>query len=515
MNYFLFLFLSIVIFFVIHLYFIYFNGNIEFFVNNNNNNNNSDNNNGNNNNGNNDSQSKKKLAYDSVEIDDRFNMFKDTKQYLKKPQSYKCYNDSQFSREILNPQNKIMPQVYFNDQNSLKSRIINVDDFQNNILDKIVGNYKNNSLKETDFIEAKDPKFKPLEAQEYTSVNEDIVDSLLEKIKGIIDNEFYNYVSQSSHSTEIKCNIPKEDCETHLVNPGIIQIKENDKYILYILQFTYYIKLKAYAYVIVTECYIPRESINIDTEGIIINYLHLLGLDPEQNLMLQDGYTKMHIDNKVNIYNDYPYTPYETGHNYHRSSNEVVFLKLNDSQIQQMLDNRETLQQEHQTESTAVCINSKGDILPYTTKEECESTVDFNGNPKSADDIGTFDSPCKVDSDCPFYGNNGNLNYPNERGKCINGQCELPVNVNSLSYREYNDKPGEYKPFCYGCSDDKMDKCCEIQDKIVAGTATTDEVTEYGLSGKLFISADYAFSDDFNERITYQTDLNEKGIEVN
>ena len=60
-----------------------------------------------------------------------------------------------------------------------------------------------------------------------------------------------------------------------------------------------------------------------------------------------------------------------------------------------------------------------------------------------------------------------------------------------------------------------MDKCCEIQDKIVAGTATTDEVTEYGLSGKLFISADYAFSDDFNERITYQTDLNEKGIEVN
>ena len=151
-----------------------------------------------------------------------------------------------------------------------------------------------------------------------------------------------------------------------------------------------------------------------------------------------------------------------------------------------------------------------GEMLNYRTKEECEATTDDAGNPKES---GTYDNQCSTDSECPFYLKN--TNYENTRGKCLDtGFCELPINIQSLSYKNFDDED-EYYPYCYGCPIDKMDGCCKIQEKIIDGTATDDEIAEHGLENKEFSSPDYAFKDDFNERLTYQSELNDKGLEVN
>ena len=79
---------------------------------------------------------------------------------------------------------------------------------------------------------------------------------------------------------------------------------------------------------------------------------------------------------------------------------------------------------------------------------------------------------------------------------------------------EYNDKQNYY-PYCYGCPIDKMDTCCEIQKKIMDGTAATTEIEEHRLTDVNLVSPDYAFENDFDERLKVQAELNKRNIEVN
>ena len=51
--------------------------------------------------------------------------------------------------------------------------------------------------------------------------------------------------------------------------------------------------------------------------------------------------------------------------------------------------------------------------------------------------------------------------------------------------------------------------------KIINGTATTDEITEHGLTDVNLESPDYAFENDFDDRLKVQNELNERNIEVN
>lgn len=86
------------------------------------------------------------------------------------------------------------------------------------------------------------------------------------------------------------------------------------------------------------------------------------------------------------------------------------------------------------------------------SKEACESPYDAMGNPKSQVDI--WDKPCQVDSDCPFFKLNA------KHGGCLPGKyCEMPLGVEQLSYRKYNQ---ESIPICYGCAVDESD-CCSKQ----------------------------------------------------
>ena len=76
---------------------------------------------------------------------------------------------------------------------------------------------------------------------------------------------------------------------------------------------------------------------------------------------------------------------------------------------------------------------------------------------------GTWDKPCTKDAECPFF--KSNKNYPNTRGGCKNGFCELPTNMKRLGYRYFDEN---LKPFCHNCNRDNClgedcFTCCEEQ----------------------------------------------------
>ena len=115
--------------------------------------------------------------------------------------------------------------------------------------------------------------------------------------------------------------------------------------------------------------------------------------------------------------------------------------------------------------------------------------------------VGIWDTPCKYNEDCPFF--KKNRNYPNSRGGCIDGFCEMPTNIKTLGYKEYNEA-GTNAAICYNC--DKYTKengeickgiecnqCCKLQEK-----------KELYPNLK---SPDYSFPNDYFERIKYAEEL--------
>ena len=126
-------------------------------------------------------------------------------------------------------------------------------------------------------------------------------------------------------------------------------------------------------------------------------------------------------------------------------------------------------------------------ILPYYSKEDCESSVNIYGKNKK---IGIWDKPCKKDSDCFFY--EKNKNYSNSFGGCNNGYCEMPIDVQRIGFRYYlNDN----KPFCYNCNTKSwkaitnLDTCCDDQ----------HDKKKY----PFLKSPDYAYKNDLLNRLNY------------
>ena len=69
-----------------------------------------------------------------------------------------------------------------------------------------------------------------------------------------------------------------------------------------------------------------------------------------------------------------------------------------------------------------------------------------------------WDKPCKYNTDCPFY--KKNKNYENNRGGCIKGYCEMPLNIKRISYTLYDKNT---KPYCYNCNNYLHKECCDDQ----------------------------------------------------
>ena len=126
-------------------------------------------------------------------------------------------------------------------------------------------------------------------------------------------------------------------------------------------------------------------------------------------------------------------------------------------------------------------------------KLECKS-------PRKRDyTVGIWDSKCLNNEDCPFYKKNNN--YPNTRGGCKAGYCEMPVNVKPVGFKQYLP---DTKPMCYNCKKTnncigiECNKCCDEQ---------KDKEKYPDLNGP-----DYVFSNDFNQRIKYSKAFTDKNL---
>ena len=111
-----------------------------------------------------------------------------------------------------------------------------------------------------------------------------------------------------------------------------------------------------------------------------------------------------------------------------------------------------------------------------TNKFECDSLYKYDGSNK--DYYSKWDKKCSQNEECPYY--KANKNYPNDRGGCNDGFCELPVGVKRVGFKKYIDTDVN-RPLCYNCSDTTSYDCCaNIEDN----------------NG----NTDYVFENDFSDR---------------
>ena len=145
-------------------------------------------------------------------------------------------------------------------------------------------------------------------------------------------------------------------------------------------------------------------------------------------------------------------------------TNKVIFNKNADAIANSVKEYQESFKIKNQYACFNINGSSKDEsyVLPYFTKEECESMYDTYGSPKP---VGIYDYPCKTNEECPFY--KLNKNYENDFGKCqADGKCELPINMEGIGYHYF--KPNK-EPVCYNCDSTEfeaygyLDSCCSEQ----------------------------------------------------
>ena len=109
--------------------------------------------------------------------------------------------------------------------------------------------------------------------------------------------------------------------------------------------------------------------------------------------------------------------------------------EFNKNELQDFFKEKENERKRHEEHLKYKCFDKKG-----FSRSTCES-YSFDENT-----YGVWDKPCESNDECPFF--QANKNYSNKRGGCVNGYCEMPVNVKSRGYKYYDIYP---EPFCHGC----------------------------------------------------------------
>ena len=170
--------------------------------------------------------------------------------------------------------------------------------------------------------------------------------------------------------------------------------------------------------------------------------------------------------------------------------NDVNIDKI-EEKINKFLKNEEFQRNMYKEEKRGFCFFKKN----VDNKILCES-VDENGT-------GVWDKSCIYDEDCPYF--KRNRNYPNSRGGCKDGYCEMPINLKRFGYKQINDAKVD-DIICYNCKKDSnksciglnCNKCCEEQ---------KDKKKYPNLN-----SPDYAFEKDYEERIKHSNIFKKKNI---
>ena len=264
---------------------------------------------------------------------------------------------------------------------------------------------------------------------------------------------------------------PQEDWQIISLRENINYYKSNDNLENYNFHFRAFRNGRNKHFIVLTDIVITN------TNHKYINKLELVGLDIEENLVTQFG------DYKRNVFYNYDINKLHCSLSNRKECQQRGRYKKEEEWLEEKRkENRNNLFQ-----GGYRCFYKDA-----SSKQECESV-----DPKLGK--GYWDKPCEYDSQCPFFGSKGNVNYPNTRGKCMeSGYCELPVNVVGIGFRGYNDTNKEFAPYCHNCNELvencnglNCNQCCSLQE-----------------------NADYAFSNDLLARLKHKKEIEDKELKV-
>lgn len=280
-------------------------------------------------------------------------------------------------------------------------------------------------------------------------IHEKIVNKLMELINKIYLEDKYETIYNLDD--ERKYKIFKKQILSDTEVEGITT--DNRMVILFL---SFYKQDKDYHFTIQVKC-----NYNIIQNIISMSQIDIIGIHENEKIefdkyypieqkycILDDKYLK-HTGNGEKINQIVTCHPKKLNQERDLSRFEEEF---NKTELQDFFREKENERKSDEEHKKYKCFDKEG-----FSRSTCES-YSFKKNT-----YGVWDKPCENNEECPFY--KSNKNYPNNRGGCINGYCEMPVNVNSRGYKKYDLYP---EPFCHGCdrkgcTGEECFTCCREQ----------------------------------------------------
>lgn len=284
---------------------------------------------------------------------------------------------------------------------------------------------------------------------DYINILKDIENLNKELLRNIKLN--YNIFILENKSKEYNCFNTK-NCNISIYDYYIYSIEFNNKNNKkYDIQYIFYINGSEYFFVYKFTIIVLKNIFNVSKiclEGMTTNLYN-------QNLNSNFSYYDENIKDIYKIEN----------------LNEILEKENVNTIFIENFNNKEINNEKYQ------CFGSEGN-----NKYDCENEYDDYGNKKKP---GKWDRKCVLNEECPFY--KSNKNYKNEFGGCIDGYCELPLNMESISPHYYKEDINK-QPYCHNyslLSNQKYDSCYLQNNKFLYND---------------FKSPDYAFKNDENIR---------------
>lgn len=395
------------------------------------------------------------------------NNINDTDIFHKKRSDYKIDNISMSNvfddKRLLDGQKKF--NIYINEDFIHKTDYHNANmEMGNDSLQNILNFFISKKNIDTNFKEIQKYTYKYYDNPEIPYINRKIYKNMINKLK----NKLNSYIKNTFSPENIRL--------FKIINNTILDYKENNEYIKITFLMNIYRKLKYFGFQIYCVCYFNKKD-----EEFHFKEIKVYSMVSSQDIYLLPGYDKESKDN-LKIYSScFPYTSYGGKNTYLRNS-EISRILPSKNQSKNVLEKKKENRILDFIQRSFQCYGSKGEDI-----YNCTSNLNgFNQYKKP----GIWDRPCYTNDECPFY--KANKNYDNNRGGCLNGFCEMPLNVQNLTYRHYNKLT---KPFCYNCKNN-TNICCDKQMK----------------ENSKLLSPDYTFAGDKIERYNNRKQLEEKGL---
>jgi hypothetical protein len=177
--------------------------------------------------------------------------------------------------------------------------------------------------------------------------------------------------------------------------------------------------------------------------------------------------------------------------------NETAIIKP-DNEVNKMLKQREEQYDLNHHLKQFKCFNPRAELGIDEFSKTQNDCISFSNKFKCP---GKWDIPCKNDNECPFH--KANKNYDNNRGGCIKGFCEMPVNVGNAGYHFFDTK----QPLCYNCKKIGKNKNCK---GIKCNQCCDDQKNRY-LYPKL-ATPDFVFKNDLTPRTVQKDTLSHHNL---